>query len=419
MTAHARLSPSACDRWSTCTASVGLIEELRALGAIPERDSSEFAAEGTVAHEIREMSLDFGLDPHHFVGAAISADGFTFTVDDDMASHLQTGIDWVREHTDRPFVEIKVDLSPWLPGQFGTCDTAWVEAGKSYLDFSRNAAGIWIWVYAETLVISDLKFGQGEPVSAVGNKQMRLYALGMWHYLGRPPVKTVLMNIDQPRAGGMKFWEVTLDELLAFGEEMRAVYARIVAGDVEFMPGQKACRWCDAKKAKGGCPARNKWLTDMIVDEFEDLEGDEPVLIDRLTITPERRWHIVKHAADIRSWLAQLHEDALAAAINGNPDPGSKAIEGDLGDRYFTDKAKTESILVGALGDGAYKPRDLIGITEIQKLMKPGRKKAGHPEAWHQLLELIDRPKGKPKLVPADHPHPAIRPIADEFYDLD
>lgn len=405
MTAHARLSPSGCDRWSTCTASVALIDKLHLEGEIGDRESSEWSAEGTVAHEVREMCLKFGLDPHHFVGAVVSADGFTYTVDEDMAGHLQPGIDWVREHTGSPHVEIRVDVSSWLPGQFGTCDTGW---------FRRRLGDS-----MRVLYISDLKYGAGVPVDAAGNRQLRVYALGMWDFLGRPQVDQIILNIDQPRAGGMKFWEITLDELRAFGEEMRAVYDKIESGDVEFKPSNKACRWCPVKDTDGGCAARNKWLLDMFVEEFDDLEGDEPKLVDGLTITPERRWHIVKHAPDIRAWLAKLHEDSLRDAIDGKPDPGSKAVAGDLGDRYFRDAKKAEALLVDVLGEKAFKPRQIIGIGEVEKLVKPGRKRQGHPETWEALQKLVDRPQGKPKLVPADHPKPALTPLADAFDDLD
>lgn len=401
MTAHARLSPSGCDRWSTCTASVALIDKLHLEGEIGDRESSEWSAEGTVAHEVREMCLKYGLDPHHFVGAVISADGFTYTVDDEMAGHLQPGIDWVREHTGNPLVEIRVDVSAWLPGQFGTCDTGWL----SHL------------LSTTTLYISDLKYGMGVPVDAVGTKQLRIYALGIWEFLGRPQVDKIVLNIDQPRAGGMKFWEITIDELLAFGEEMKAVYRKIESGDVEFKPSHKGCRWCPVKDLVGGCAARNKWLLEMFVELLVRLLTGQDV--DGIEITPERRWHIVKHAPDIRAWLAKQHEESLTAAINGTPDPGSKAVAGDLGDRYFRDGKKAEGLLVDALGEKAYKPRQLIGIGEIEKLVKPGRKKQGHPETWEKLLKLVDRPQGKPKLVPADHLRPALGPIEDAFDDLD
>lgn len=400
MTAHARLSPSGCDRWSTCTASVALIDKLHLEGEIGDRESSEWSAEGTVAHEVREMCLKFGLDPHHFIGAVISADGFTYTVDDEMAGHLQPGIDWVRQHTSQPHVEIRVDLSAWLPGQFGTCDTGWLNRLLS----------------TTALYISDLKYGAGVPVEAIGTKQLRLYALGVWDYLGRPQVEKVVLNIDQPRAGGMKFWEITLDELLAFGEEMQAVYRKIESGDVEFKPSHKACRWCPVKKAEGGCPVRDRWLMEMAADACPTfhIPGYE-----KQNLVGERRWQIVQHAPDIRARLAELHEESLAAALNGKPDPGSKAVEGDLGDRRFKDKKKAEELLTAVLGDKAYKPRELIGIGDVEKLVKPGRKKAGHPDTWAALQAILDRPPGKPKLVPEDHQRPALVRWEDDFDDLD
>ncbi len=48
--AHARLSPSAAERWMTCPGSVKLSE------AIQDRES-QYAAEGTAAHELAEHIL--------------------------------------------------------------------------------------------------------------------------------------------------------------------------------------------------------------------------------------------------------------------------------------------------------------------------------------------------------------------------
>ena len=155
----------------------------------------------------------------------------------------------------------------------------------------------------------------------------------------------------------------------------------------------------------------------MIAADPDAFNDDEPRF--HSVITPERRWHIVRHAKDIREWLAKLHEDSLNDALAGNPDPGSKAVEGDLGDRYFTDQEAAKRILVGALGRHAFKPRQIIGITDIEKLLKPGTKKQGNPEAWEALMELVTRAPGKPKLVSEDHPKPALASVMDDFDDLD
>lgn len=396
---HARLGPSGCEQWLNCTASVALIERLRESGSIPPRQSSIYAAEGTVAHSVREDALIYGLSPFDFVGTFRQADGFRFEITEEMAEHLIAGIDWCRTFTDEPHVEVQVDLSPWLPDQFGTCDTAWI--------------------HDDTLYICDLKYGMGENVDPTDNKQLKCYALGMWHWLGRPAVKTVLLMIDQPRAGGLKDWSCSLDHLLAFGEDLKKAYAEIESGETKFAPGKKACRWCPVKDTKEGCAARERWLAEMFVEQFDDLDDPDFKLLSPDGLTPAKRWHIVHHADDIRRFLTQLYQDSLDAALTGNPDPGSKAIAGDKGDRFFTDPKKAESLLVGALGEAAYQPKKLIGIGQIQALVKPGRKRKGHPQTWAALQEIIDQPDGKPKLVPVSNPKPAIKSLRDEFDDLD
>lgn len=430
MTSHARLfPPSGLDRAMVCTASVPLIDQLLRAGEIREsdlegdiehmneeeviefgggayddvvlddREDTSFSVEGTIMHEVRQICLELNLDPFNFVGKTFTAAGFSFTIDDDKADRLVEGLDWIRQHTATPMVEVRVDLSPWLPGQFGTCDTAWV-VGK-------------------TLYVSDYKNGVGKPVSAKGNRQLRAYALGVWHSLGRPDIELIVINIDQPRAGGMKFDDVPMKELLSFGDELRAAYDRVARGDVEFVPSTAGCQWCPVRKSKRGCAARNTWLLHMGGAGLMD-PSVPPSFRDPAQMSRALRYYIVKHAADIRAWLAQLHQASLDAAIAGDPDPGSKAIQGDQGHRYFTDPKKAEEIVVKALRADAFKPLSIIGITDIDRLMKPGRKKLGHPEEYEALQELVKRPPGRPKLVSADHPKEAYMAVSDDdFDDLD
>lgn len=403
----------------TCLPSVAFTDMLVALGYVDPGGSSVYADEGTAAHEIRELCLELGLDPDHFLGMKVWVNGAPYEVTQTMCEFLQPGIDWIRSHTLSPDVEIRVDLSPWLPGQFGTMDGGWVTG--------------------DTLYASDLKYGAGEDVSAEDNRQQKLYALGYWHYLGRPPVKKVVVCIDQPRLGGLKFWDLTIEELLEFGEECKKVYAElmeIVTKSAEyqtvdefyaafrdrFKVTQKGCRWCKAKEpgANGkylGCPARNDFFMDLFQGQFDDLD-EIPAFPDPETFDPAKRFHVVRHASEAKKWLAAMHEASLAAAVDGNPDPGSKAVIGQRGDRYLTDEVKAKEILEKALGNGAYKPKQLIGITDIEAKLKPGRKKPGNREAWEQILALVDQPEGKPILVPAEDAREPVKPLADMFDDL-
>ena len=442
MAAHAKLGPSGADRWMCCSASVPLIDRLLAAGELkesdleddqreqvtedelleqhidgysdvvldPTRETTSYAAEGTAMHYVREMCLTFpDLSPLDFAGDVIEADGYQIEVTEDMADKIVPGIDWIREHVETPETEGRVDLSFLMPGQFGTCDAYWLVKVKT----PKGQTGNWYDLY-----VSDLKFGAGEPVDAEGNRQLRLYALGAWHKLGRPQIRNVIMNIDQPRAGGMKFWEIPFSELLEFAEEVKRVYTRIEAGDVEFAPSLKGCRWCPVRKLPRGCAAFNQWNLWMLGRAVMD-PSREPVFEDPAQMSRALRYHIVKHAPGIRQWLAKLHEESLNAALSGDPDPGSKAVQGDAGRRYFTDTARAAEIVEGALGDAAY-TKKLIGFTEIDSLMKPGRKKLGFPVEYEELQQLVDRPAPKAKLVPADHPKPAYQTVDDDdFDDLD
>lgn len=429
MAVHARLSPSGADRWMVCTSSVQLIQMLIERGELresdlegeveeqiteddiieqnfdryqdvvldPTRETTEFSAEGTVLHDVRANCLVLDLDPQNFVGQRLSADGYSFVIDEDMADRLMEGIDWIRERTQAPAVERRVSLNEWLPGNYGFCDTYWLDAN--------------------TLYVSDYKNGVGEPVAALNNRQLRLYALGAWAELGFPKVKQVVLNIDQPRAGGMKLWEITFAELMEFADEVRRVYARIEAGNVEFAPNSKSCRWCPVRKTSRGCNAFNLWMSSMIGSAVMDLSVENPTFTDPAQMSRARRYYIVSQAAKIREWLAKLHEESLNAAIAGDPDPGSKAISGGEGRRFFVDEEQAASIVESVLGEDAWKKK-LIGFTEIDKTMKPGRKKQGHPQAYADLLKLVDRAEGKPKLVPADHPSPAYQQaVEDDFED--
>ena len=87
-----------------------------------------------------------------------------------------------------------------------------------------------------------------------------------------------------------------------------------------------------------------------------------------------------------------------------------------MGRRFFTDEVAAEYVLVSALGTSAYKKK-LIGFTEIDKIMKPGKRKQGFPDHYAELLRLVDQSDGQPKLVPADHPAPAFTQTAEDDFD--
>lgn len=413
MSAHARIGPSAFSRVIRCPGSVKLTENL------PYR-TNRAAAEGTVLHDIAAYCLEFGFEPSDFHGQVHTVDGFTFTIGEDEGeldpSCMQEGLDWLREQPGILFVETRVSLDPWLPGQFGTLD-------------------VMIWDPATgRLTIYDWKFGQGVPVKALENEQAQGYALGGVETLlpAGADVKEVHIIIEQPRhdEGGRYDdpWITTIDQLMTFGDVLKATWDEVHAENPRISAGRKQCHFCDAKEQPGangnlsGCSTHDAWvLTVFGVDQLEDLDEQiatgSPIKLP-VDVTPERRAHIVKNADLVKKFLTKMHEDSLDAARFGTPDPGMTTDIGRRGARKWTDKEKAELLLRKALRDDAFN-RKLKSPAEAEKSLKPKKGKPGDPDTWAALGELITQEPGKLILVEASEARPGIPPITDQLDDLD
>lgn len=384
---HARLSPSAAERWWNCPASVRLSDEF-------EDETSDFAAEGTCAHEIRERCLNKGTDVREYVGEWLEADGFKFQVETDWAHYLQPGIDWIREQKMTWVFELRVDLSTWMPGQFGTLDAG------GYND--------------ELIVINDLKFGRGFIVDAERNKQMMIYALGFWDQVARhhTKAKRFLLMIDQPRgqgAGGGSEWEVSLDELLKFGEELVHRARRTEDIDAPAKVTPKGCHFCLVAK-NAACPELHNFMLKMSVGlglyEFDLTKGFNLITTDRLS--PEDRSAIIEHKALFNKWLQGVHDLHLSEAIAGAPTPGFKAVE-TVGDRDWVDPEEAERFLTEKTSK-----KDAFNF----KLKSPAQaERILGTRNWKKAESMIVRRPGKPALVPVSDARPAIQPIVELFDD--
>lgn len=353
---HAILSASASARWLACPPSARLEAQL------PEQTSS-YAEEGTRAHAVAEKRLK------HYLKTGQMYKNRLKDVDAEMweatGRYVDICIEKISEaRTVSPDAEVHVehqlDFGTWVPGGFGTGDM--VIVSDKYIE------------------VVDLKYGKGVPVSAAGNTQMRLYALGAYSEFGYLyGAEQVRMTIVQPRLDAVSTKELSAKELLAWGHEVVGPTARL-AWDGK---GEKAagdhCRFC---RARATCRTLADYELKGVQEDIAASDLTEPEIAD-----------IILRAGSIRAWLSDVESYALGQALDGKAWPGLKLVAG-RSIRKIQDAAAAAKALeaAGYAADDIYKAPELKTITALEKLV--GKKKL--PQV---LGNIITKPPGKPTLV--------------------
>ena len=391
---HALLSASSASRWLHCTAAPRFEEQF------PEK-TSEYAEEGRLAHAICELKVikkfTTQLTPRTYTTRLnkLKKDPL-YTDEMDKTSDLYvehlTEKAMTYDSTPSVAVEVQVDFAEYVPEGFGTCDC--------------------IMIGGDTLNITDYKHGKGVPVSAEGNAQMRLYALGAlkrYAPIYGNIIKKVCMTIDQPRIQDEPSTEtITVEELRAWGESIKPAAAKAYMGLGEFCPGEH-CRFC---RGKAQCKARAAINT--ALEEFKDCvpqNGEKPPLFGQGVLTDEEIGDLLVRGKELVAWYKDLEEYALNALLNGGTIPGWKAVAG-RSNRTFTDTDAAVAAVIAAGYDEALvyerKPKTL---TELEKLM-------GKAEFTAKLGAYVVKPLGKPTLAPMTDKREPYSPAAADFAEV-
>lgn len=381
--AHAKLSASGAVRWMQCPASVRMEE-----GYVDQ--SSSYAREGTAAHELADRCLREDRHARTFVGTDIDVEGVTYSVDVEMADYVQQYLDYVRLLPGFRFPEQRVDFSQWVPDGFGTSDSIVIADG--------------------VISIVDLKYGKGVAVSAENNPQLMLYALGaLAAYDFLYDLHTVRMVIVQPRLDYVSEWEISVTDLLAFGERAREAAAVALSGMGGFAPDDKACRFC---KARGECKAQAAQHLQTLKGEFVSFEDALAApLIDTDRLDARELAALLAQVDAITAWASTIEASAQAILEAGGELPGYKLVEG-RSNRQWADDIEAEAALRAA----KVKVADMM----TTKLKTPAQMEKVLGKEHPVLLAHVIKPKGKPTIAPVSDKRPAldIKPLAADFDGL-
>lgn len=381
---HALLSPSGAHRWMVCTPSARLESKL------PDNES-DYAREGTLAHELAEDYLRYLLgllswEEFHILLSDVKKHRLykdeMFNYCRDYAQYVHSYyINAVQQYGDAVsiYIEIKINLRKYARGSYGHLDAA--IAGPGFL------------------IIFDFKYGQGVPVSAEENEQMMCYALGCMEYLKYVDTYNIIsLHIYQPRINNISEWSIFVERLFKWAHTELVPAAKLAyAGAGDFVPGDH-CKFC---RAKSTC----RVLAEYIEKITKGLNYELPELLTTKEISK------VLNSVDlIADYLKAVKAHALSEALKGKKFPGYKVVEG-ISRRTIFDPIKAKKTLSLLFDESDYTNSNLKGIGELETLL-------GKNNFKNVLGKYVKIPKGAPTLVPDTDKRVSFGSAADAFKNI-
>lgn len=433
---HALLSPSSAYTWIECGASTAA-----QIGQPDE--SSEYADEGTAAHELAKWCLEQRRYADEFIGTVIPVGKVarrneesgetiteprrTFEVDEEMAAYVGM---YVTEIHDRETLlkaagaevtllveqRLSIEHITGEPGAKGTSDCVII--------------AVWPDGRAE-IEVRDLKYGRGVAVQAERNYQAMIYAdAAHEEHSAFYDFERINIVIHQPRVNEKPSeWATTPADLHAWisetakpaaGRALQYVDSVELAplSPSDFNPGEKQCKFC---KAKAVCPALAAHVEQTIGEDFDtvadalargtDAGAADPKHVDLLD---NERLGVVYVSLDlIDSWAKAVRGRIEHELLQARAVPGVKLVAGRRGARQWNEPDAAEALLksMRLKQDQMYNFK-LISPTQADKLLSKES-----PRRWKKVEALIVQRDGRPSVAPDSDPRPAleIQPPENDF----
>lgn len=376
---HAKLSPSSSHRWMRCPGSVGLTDRLVAAGVVDPDTSSENADEGTFAHAIAAEALTTKRRAETFLGRV--SDCKRFTVDEDMARHLQSYLDAVAAlmlDDGTLLVETRVDA---VPGVHGTADA--------------------IVLCGDVVHVVDLKFGAGVFVEVADNPQLLTYALGVRNRLEGRKLRLPNewhLHVVQPRHTGARPWRTAVVSdaaLLAFKAQLIEAAVATRDADAPLCSGDH-CRWCPVK---AHCPE----LRRIAVASAEEAFASPPVAPSTSGLSNVDVAFLLPRLDVLEDWISAVRSHAYKMACAGVQVEGYKLVQ-KVGHRAWINDAPVAEKLL-ASGVDPHQAPELVSPAEAE------RRLGGKKKAAAVLAGLVHTPSTGTALVPITDKRPPVAAV--------
>ncbi|RLD76450.1 MAG: hypothetical protein DRJ15_15325 [Bacteroidetes bacterium] len=185
-----------------------------------------------------------------------------------------------------------------------------------------------------TLYVCDLKTGHGK-VDAADNLQLKLYALGALKsdYALMYDIDTIVVAISQGRINHHDSVVYTVEEILAFEEDLLAAIDAIATETDNYIPSDKGCQWCPVR---AHCPALAAQVHAAAQSDFKAMTID--ALGDAMLEIPL-----------MKSWIKGVEDQTKEHLEKGDPIEGWKMVEGRR-TRKWIDQVAAEKYFKNRVG---------------------------------------------------------------------
>jgi len=401
MDKHALLSPSSSHRWLNCTPSA-LLESLE-----PFQAPSIYAEEGTDAHFLSEMKLSFMLGKispmeydtrfEHFV---MNSRYYNAEFNEFVNNYCQEVMaiikeDYAGKNID-VYLEQNVEFADIVPEGSGTGDV--IIVGTNFVH------------------VIDLKFGKGVAVSAIGNPQLRLYALGaLKKFRLKGVFSEARMTIIQLRLSDISTDIIAVTDLYNWAENVVMPAAELAyKGQGDLTPGEH-CKFC---KLKGKCKALADQQLIAAQKEFDQVVTEDTIL-EPCNMTPEMLARVLEIGPKFTDWFKDVISYATASMINnGLKIPGYKVVEGRSYRVITNPDAVFEKLLTAGFAESdILEPVKLLGISILEK-------NVGKKLFTALTKDYVIKPPGKPTIALETDARPAMdasrmKLVGQEFDEIE
>lgn len=340
--AHAKFSASGSSRWLNCPGSMVLSE------SAPDVPESQYAQEGTRAHECLELLLK----NHNQLAAIKNIAKKQYPLE--MVEYAMDAVFWITDLLDAHkgaelLCETEVRLDHIEPGMFGTLDAAIVR-------------------HFDRLTVIDYKYGAGLAVHPEYegdlNSQLAYYALGISHQYDHN-FSEVELVIIQPRAfhesgETIRSAVFPIEKLLAWEQKFRDGVAR--AKDP--FPIYKCGSWCRFCPAALMCPELKDNAMKKAQIVFSEDAGLVSVPEPKMIVLPELG-PALDACEKLEAWIDKVREHAMHVLERGHEIEGFKLVQ-KRGIRRWVD----EEVVVKRFGKDAYAPPKVLSPAQLEKKLK-------------------------------------------------